>query len=115
MDARYLQKLTVSVLMATSFLAPMMLLAGCERDSCKEYSRFTCKQLETQTFNVYYYEGTKASSEPNELFLGTAIGLQQCEAVAWDAAQAKKKTGADDWSYVCCLQTDDSSCAEKHR
>lgn len=98
-----------------SFAATTIALVGCQQDSCKEYSRFTCKQLETQTFNVYYYGSTKPPAEPKELFLGTAIGLQQCEALAWDAAQARNKNSAEDWSYVCCLQTDDSSCAEKHR
>lgn len=98
-----------------SFSVAIIALVGCEQDSCNEYSRFTCKQLETQTFNVYYYEGTKPPTEPKELFLGTAVGLQQCGALAWDASQARKKESAEDWSYVCCLQTDDSSCAEKHR
>lgn len=100
-----------SLLAAASLVA----LPGCQTDSCKEYSRFTCKQLETQTFNVYYYEVTDTSSEPNEIFLGTAIGLQQCGTIAWNAAQAREKDSADDWSYICCLQTDESSCAEKHR
>jgi hypothetical protein len=101
--------------MATASLCPLILLGGCERDACKEYSRFTCNQLETQTFNVYYYEGASTSSEPNELFLGKAVGLQQCGALAWNTAEARKKAEAEDWSYVCCIQTDDSSCAEKHR
>lgn len=114
MDTRCLRRLTTSALTAAS-LALLLLLAGCERDSCKEYSRFTCEQLERQTFNVYYYEVTNTSSEPNEIFLGTAIGLQQCGTVAWNTAQARERDSADDWSYVCCLQTNESSCAEKHR
>lgn len=114
MDTRCLRRLTTPALTAAS-LALLFALTGCERDSCKEYSQFTCKQLETKSFNVYYYEGTKTSSEPNEVFLGTAIGLQQCGTVAWNAAQTRKKDSAEDWSYVCCLQTEESSCAEKHR
>lgn len=114
MDTRCLRRLTTSALTAAS-LALLFLLAGCERDSCKEYSRFTCEQLERQTFNVYYYEVTNTSSEPNEIFLGTAIGLQQCGTVAWNTAQARERDSADHWSYVCCLQTNESSCAEKHR
>lgn len=94
-----------------SFAAATIALVGCQQDSCKEYSRFTCKQLEQQTFNVYYYD----TPESTERLLGSAVGLQQCASVAWSAAHARKKESSDDWSYVCCLQTEDSSCAEKHR
>ena len=73
--------------------APLVSLLGCKEHSCNEYTRFTRKLLETQTFNVHFYE-LRAAAEPNELFLGTAIGLQQCEAVAWNAAEARKKDGA---------------------
>lgn len=114
MNTRCLRRLTTPALTAASF-ALLFALTGCERDSCKEYSRFTCKQLETQTFNVYYYEGKEPPAEPNELFLGAAVGLEQCGAIAWDAAQARRRDSTEDWSYVCCRQTDESSCAEKHR
>ena len=91
----------------------MLFGSGCSQDSCKEYSRFTCEELEHQSYNVYYYDLDGGAS--NEVFLGSTIGLSQCGALAWDAAAKKKKDRSDDWSYVCCLQTNDSSCAEKHR
>lgn len=99
----------------TSALLLTALAAGCSQDSCKQYSRFTCKQLEKQTFNVYYYDKDKRTDEPRELYAGAVIGLQQCGAAAWDAAAIHAEERSGDWSYVCCLQTSDSSCAEKHR
>jgi len=101
-----------------ALIAPILLAllaSGCSQDSCKEYSRFTCEQLERQPYNVYYYDVDQDESESKEVYLGSAIGLKQCGALAWDAAAKKGKGRSDDWSYVCCLQTDDSTCAEKHR
>lgn len=89
--------------------------SGCSQDSCKEYSRFTCEELEHLSYNVYYYDMDRNGGTSNELYLGSTIGLSQCGAMAWDAAAKKKKDRSDDWSYVCCLQTNDSACAEKHR
>lgn len=96
-------------------IVPLVLLgSGCSQDSCKEYSRFTCEELEHQPYNVYYYDMDRNGGTSNELYLGSTIGLSQCGAMAWDAAAKKKKDRSDDWSYVCCLQTSDSACAEKH-
>lgn len=91
------------------------LTSGCTQDSCKEYSRFTCKQLEGKTYNVYYYDIPHGAREQREAYLGAATGLQSCEAMAWSASEDRRDERDGEWSYVCCLETDESTCAEKHR
>lgn len=96
-------------------LLPLLMATSCSQDSCQEYSRFTCKQLEQKPFNVYYYDTDKRDGQSREVYVGQAIGLQQCASAAWDLAGAKAYERVGDWSYICCLQTDSSTCAEKHR
>jgi len=68
--------------------------------------------LEDSTFNVYFYF-------PNgkEYYLGKSRGLSQCQTMAWRFANDKSSDKVDSygWSYICCLQTATSSCAEKHK
>lgn len=96
-------------LLIFSFVATIVLL-GCG-DSCNEYSALNCKQLEKATYNAYFYfpDGNK------EYSLGVARGLNQCNAMAHDYARSKQFSKNSGWSYVCCLKTKDSECAEKHR
>ncbi len=96
-------------------IAAAFALAGCAQDSCRAYSRFTCDQLESKTYNVYYYDKPHESYEQRELYIGQATGLKSCGSAAWNAAELYKDERDGEWSYVCCLQTKDSSCAEKHR
>lgn len=92
-----------------------VVLAGCSGDPCREYSAYTCEQLEQQTYNVYYYDVERRSESGRELFLGEAVGLEGCGTLADAVADARSEEREGDWSYICCLQTDESSCAEKHR
>lgn len=90
-------------------------LAACSADPCREYSDYTCAELQTGSYNVYYSEPTR-TGEWGETYLGEAQGLDACGAVAYDFAAVRHKLETPaDWSYICCLRTDDSECAEKHR
>lgn len=98
------------------FLAPLTALvaAACLSscgDSCREYSAYSCSQLEKATYNAYFYfpDGNR------EYFLGTVVGLPQCGALAHSYASSKQLSRSSGWSYICCLKTSDSECAEKHR
>ena len=84
-------------------------LVGCS-DECRQYSDFTCKQIEKAKYNVYFYypSGT-------EVYLGETKGLQACGGVAWDFAEQKNLTENNEWGYVCCMIAKGSSCYEKHR
>lgn len=90
-------------------------ICGCSMDSCLEYSKYTCAQLEKQTYNVYYYDKNAGTGQEQEFELGQAIGLHGCGTLAWNKAAARKDDRGEDWSYICCLQTESSTCAEKHR
>jgi hypothetical protein len=81
------------------------LLAGCG-DKCKEYSKYTCDQIEKANYNVYFY-----FPDGEEKSLGATSGLQQCSAMAADYSNS---TGAPK-NWICCMATDSSSCEEKHR
>jgi len=89
--------------------------AGCSSDSCREYSDYTCSQLERQTYNVYYYDVERNNRIEREIYLGQTKGLQSCGSLAYAGADARSAERVDDWSYICCLNTVDSMCAEKHR
>lgn len=91
------------------------LTSGCAQDSCKKYSKFTCEQLKTKTYNVYYYDKPYESTTQREIYLGSAVGLASCGSAAWAASEAYREERQGEWSYICCLRTNDSSCAEKHR
>jgi len=65
----------------------------------------------TATFNVYFWY----PDNPNQQYLGTTQGLDQCGSVASNFAVSKNLSRSDGWNYICCLKTNDSECAEKHR
>lgn len=93
-------------ILAVTVLLPA---AGCS-DSCQEYSKYSCAQLEKQTYNVFVYPPSG-----REYRAGEAVGLQACGSTAWSYAEDKGFNRSSDWSYICCLETKDSACAEKHR
>ena len=67
--------------------------------------------LEDSTFNVYFY-----FPDNREYYLGQVRGLSQCQARSWDYANQKSNGDTSfNWSYICCLQTSTSSCAETHK
>lgn len=78
-------------------LCLIALLSGCERN------------LERSSFNVYFYY-----PDSREEFLGQATGLAACGSFAHSKASSLNMSRAK-WSYVCCLKTSSSECAEKHR
>jgi hypothetical protein len=65
--------------------------------------------LESSTFNVYVYP----DGNTTEISLGQARGLSQCQSMAWAFKNEKKLDNS--WGYICCLQTNSSSCASKHK
>lgn len=75
------------------------------------FSQCTEQNPSTATFNVYFWYPNNS----NEQYLGIAKGLDQCGAVASSHANSKNLSRGDGWSYVCCLKTSSSECAEKHR
>ncbi len=93
-----------------NFIAVVILsLSGCS-DECKEYSDFSCKEIEEATYNTYFYY-----SSGTEEFLGIANGLSQCGNMSHSFASSKNLGGNAEWGYVCCMKTEDSECYEKHR
>ena len=86
----------------------IVLLTGC--DECREYSDFSCSQIQKADYNVYFYF-------PNgrEYYLGPAEGLNQCGDVAYSYAASKNLNNNSDWSYICCMKAKGSECYEKHR
>ena len=96
------------ITVATGIVCAGLISCG---DSCSEYSAYNCRQLEKATYNVQF-------SFPNsdqDYFLGTVEGLSACGATAHEYAASKNLSGNSEWGYVCCLKTDRSECAEKHR
>lgn len=87
------------------------ILSSCSQDECREYSKYTCKQLEQATYNVFFY----FPKNDKEYYLGIATGLSECGSVAYSYANEKKLTNNSDWTYLCCIKTKDSECEEKHR
>ena len=80
-------------------------------DSCRDYSDYTCSQLENSRYNVYVWLApSKFGDEP--FTVGTSNSLSQCSSMARNFAYRKDRKMDD---YICCLITKDSSCAEKHR
>ena len=102
--------MTRKIVLAALGVMAALILNGCG-DECREYSDYSCKQLEKATYNAYFYfpDGNK------EYYLGVAEGLSQCGAIAHGYANSKQLSRDSGWSYICCLKTKDSECAEKHR
>jgi hypothetical protein len=82
-------------------------LTACE-DECSNYSanRLNCDQIEKASYNAYFN-----LPDDTELSLGKITGLSNCAAKASDYANQH----AVPKHYVCCMITETSSCAEKHR
>ena len=95
-------------------------LSGCDVadiGGCDKYaSKHSCNYVEKEaTYNVLFYFPTRGS-DSKEYYVGTSKGLQQCSAEARSYAFQKGGGNANyDWGYICCMQTKDSSCEEKHR
>ena len=63
------------------------------------------------SYNVYFW----FPDDSKEYHLGVSSGLDSCGSIAHSFANTKGLTRADGWSYVCCMKTATSECAEKHR
>lgn len=95
------------------FLLLVVAFAACScdaRDSCRSYSSYTCEQLEKQHYNVYFF----SVDDKKDYALGVANSLSGCQQVA-HAFAYNKGFQSREWSYICCLKTANSECAEKHR
>lgn len=86
------------------------LLASCGNDKCREYSDFTCDEIEAAEYYVWF---TFPDSE-NSYNLGQANGLEQCGSIARGFA-LEKSVQDSNWGYVCCMVAKGSDCYEKHR
>jgi hypothetical protein len=82
-------------------------LTGCD-DDCTTYSmnRFNCSQIEKANYNVYFN-----LPDNSELSLGQTTGLSNCASKASDYANQHSVPK----QYYCCMVTETSSCAEKHK
>jgi hypothetical protein len=82
-------------------------LSGCD-DDCTTYSinKLNCSQIANANYNVHF-----TLPDENEILLGKTAGLSKCAAKASNYA----KMHAIPKQYVCCMITETSSCAEKHR
>ena len=85
-------------------------LFGGNSDSCKQYSDYSCKELEASNYNVYFY-----FPDDREKYLGVSNSLSQCNSMSVNYANQKNISRSDGWGYICCLKTKNSECAEKHR
>ncbi len=79
-------------------------------DDCRSYSDFTCNQLENSNYNVYFW----FPNSNKEYFLGQSYSLSMCGSMARNYAYEKNVSNKN-WDYICCLEANGSSCAEKHR
>lgn len=79
-------------------------------DECSSYSDYSCSEIEKADYNVYFYFPNQT-----ELFLGQATGLGHCGSIAHSYAYEKNLQGNNEWSYICCMIANGSSCYEKHR
>ena len=79
-------------------------------DSCRQYSDYTCDQLENMPYHVYFYY-------PNgqEYYLGRSESLPMCGARARSQAARTNMSYNTGWDYICCLEAKGSNCLEKHR
>lgn len=67
--------------------------------------------IENAQYNVLFWFPDNDKSYP----LGVSNGLAECGSIANGFAQSKNLARNDRWSYVCCMKTASSECAEKHR
>lgn len=86
-----------------------LLVAGCG-DECSNYSDFSCKQIQSATYNAFFY-----FPDNTEYYLGIANGLDQCGSMAHSYAASKNVARSERWSYICCMKAKGSECYEKHR
>jgi len=97
-----------------SFLFTLLLttmLISCSPDECREYSKYTCKELDNAKYNVLFY----FPDSEKEYNLGLTKGLDNCGEIAHSFADEKELPKHSKWGYVCCLKTEDSECEEMHR
>jgi hypothetical protein len=87
----------------------LLVLFGCG-DECSSYSKYSCKKIESASYNVIF----SFPNDPESRFIGTASGLSGCGAVAHSYASSKNLVGRE-WGYVCCMKASTSECEEKHR
>jgi hypothetical protein len=95
---------------AAAFVLVSAGLGGCS-DACSEYSDYSCDDIAKATYNVHF----SFPDSDRDYMLGTVNGLSACGATAYDYAASKGLHDDSGWGYVCCMKTEKSDCAEKHR
>ena len=88
------------------------IVGGCEPDDrCRKYSIHTCEELQKiAQFNVHFYYPQSNQEE----YLGQVRGLSNCQSRAGSFSIEKQLQTAR-WDYICCLKTEKSRCAERHK
>lgn len=99
-------KTTVIIILCFGCLS----LIGC-KDECSSYSGYSCEEIQQATYNTYFY----FPDSDKEYFLGVSNGLDECGSLASEYASSEGMGNNTDWSYICCMKTEDSECKEKHR
>jgi hypothetical protein len=67
--------------------------------------------IENAQYNVLFWFPENDKAYP----LGVSNGLAECGSIAHGFAQSKSMNRNSGWSYICCMKTSSSECAEKHR
>jgi predicted CoA-binding protein len=92
-----MQMLPLTALVAGAIGAGAAILLGGCSDKCREYSAYTCDQIQKANYNVYFYY-----PDNREEFLGETQGLDSCGGIAHAYANNHDMSQAE-WGYVCCM------------
>lgn len=84
-------------------LLTITLLAAC--DNKKDVT-------ETSSYNAFF---VFPKPEERIVYVGTVTGLSSCKYIVSDYYSKRRKFIKGEWDYICCLNTEESSCQEKHR
>ena len=84
--------------------------AGCE----KYASKYSCSYVEEKaSYDVYYWRNVSRGNSADDRYIGSSIGLAECESLAINYARSI----GENWnarSYICMLVKDGQNM-EKHR
>lgn len=85
-----------------------------ERDCSKYSSEYSCSYVEKRAeYEVWYWKHLERNIGSDETYIGSSIGIQQCE----DNARAYAASIGEEWNYraYICVLIDDGRRMEKHR
>lgn len=86
-----------------------------EGAGCKKYaSKYSCSYVEEKaSYDVYYWRNVSRGNSADDRYIGSSIGLAECESLAINHARSI----GENWnarSYICMLVKDGQNM-EKHR